>query len=124
MMDGRVTTRLLPPVGAVEAGGLIELGVDALQTGHEDDDGVAELDPHEDEHEDRQRAVRAAEPVVGQRSETDLFQERVHGAVFGAEDPAHDDRGHGDGQQLGQVEQGAQEGRGLAAELLLNDVGE
>ena len=64
--DGRQRdhTEFLPPVGSVKTGRLVKFRIHALQTGHEDHDRIAQLDPHQNEHQHRKRAIRAAEPVM------------------------------------------------------------
>jgi hypothetical protein len=55
---------------------------------------------------------------------THTLQECVQGAVVGGEDPAPDDAGDGDGQDLGEVEAGAQDGGDLRTEVLADEVEE
>ena len=112
----------LEPVGAVELGGLVELGVDPLQRGHEDDDRVAELHPDHDDHD-------AGSAVSGPPSQLWASSPRPIASRIGLSAPFCGRRiqpmtiaGDHRGQHLRQVVGGAQEAREPAAELLADEV--
>ena len=115
---------LLPPVRAVKPGCLIQFRIDSLQARHENHNRIAQLNPHEDEHQYGQCAVGASQPVMLQRPQSDLGEHRIDSAVFWSKDPPHDDCGDRDRQQLRKIEHCTQEGCCFTTELLLDDVGE
>src|ERR1035437_7418280 len=112
----------LEPVGTVKLGGLVQLGVHALQGGHEDDDRVTELYPDHDDHDGDQGGVRVAEPVVLQGAQPDGLQKDIQRTVLRAQYPADDDSRDHHGQDLRQVVGRPQEAGEPAAELLADEV--
>jgi len=96
---------LIEPVRPIDPGGLIQGGVDLGHARLEQDSAESQQDPHSDESNCRERPGEVTEPGTGDRAETDGLEDLVEQARE-SQQPAPDDTGSDERDDLGQEQNG------------------
>lgn len=98
-----------PAARSVDGGGLVEFGVDGVQSDQEQQHVEGHADPDVGEDHPRHRGGRVGEPVVGETAQADCLEQGVVGAGLRVQHPAEEGAADHRRQQPGDQQEGAQQ---------------